>query len=146
MYVCFYVYIWMYVFILLCVIYTYYVGCMLKPYRVPQTRILLFGGDWVHSLLFLLTSFSSKVVYATAREEVKSLWRIELPTLKYDGTCTQCTCTYGYHDVCVCVLYESLLVWINLCICRFGGAFTGWGQPFRLRHVVTGTSTPHATQ
>ena len=25
-----------------------------------------------------------------------------------------------------------------LCPHRFGGGFTGWGQPFRLRHVVTG--------
>ena len=27
-----------------------------------------------------------------------------------------------------------------LCLlaCRFGGQFTEWGQPFRLRHVVTG--------
>ena len=25
-----------------------------------------------------------------------------------------------------------------LCPYRFGGGFTGWGQPFRLRHVVTG--------
>ena len=35
-------------------------------------------------------------------------------------------------------------VWVELIIvlcflaCRFGGQFTEWGQPFRLRHVVTG--------
>ena len=27
---------------------------------------------------------------------------------------------------------------LYVCTCRFGGGFTGWREPFRLRHVVTG--------
>ena len=29
-------------------------------------------------------------------------------------------------------------MYVHVCACRFGGGFTGWRQPFRLRHVVTG--------
>lgn len=35
----------------------------------------------------------------------------------------------------MCVHGEYLF---PLCRARFGGGFTSWGQPFRLRHIVTG--------
>ncbi len=32
------------------------------------------------------------------------------------------------------------LYWVmsDFTVCRFGGGFTSWGQPFRLKHLVTG--------
>ena len=35
-------------------------------------------------------------------------------------------------------IWAGLVMMLCLFACRFGGQFTEWGQPFRLRHVVTG--------
>ena len=51
--------------------------------------------------------------------------------------------TWGMEVECVrdCTpnrLHALLFSISCCCLCRFGGGFTEWGQPFRLRHVVTG--------
>lgn len=52
---------------------------------------------------------------------MRSLWRVEL---------TKIRCGRG--------LFMGGAVNNAVLVDRFGGQFTEWGQPFRLRHVVTG--------